>query len=80
LAVWVRQPHGLMIGNALLAILLPARRFLSNVDATALGVTIIGIRLLALAGGMLFEMAELALTGRRAKAGGKTVPLMTLFV
>ena len=35
---------------------------------------------MALAGGMLFEMAELALTGRRAMAGGETVPLMTLFV
>jgi nitrite reductase (NADH) large subunit len=45
-----------MIGIGLLVLLVPARRFLFNVDATALGVTVVGVGLLALAGGMLFEM------------------------
>jgi len=45
-----------MVGIVLLAVMVPARRFLFNVDATALGVTVVAVCGLAIAGGLLFDM------------------------
>lgn len=45
-----------VLGIALLAVMVPARRFLLNVDATALGITVIAVCLLAIVGGILFDM------------------------
>ncbi|MDA0330264.1 MAG: hypothetical protein O2958_14825 [Gemmatimonadetes bacterium] len=45
-----------IVGIILLAVMVPARRFLFNVDATALGVTVVAVCVLALLGGLLFDM------------------------
>lgn len=45
-----------VVGIVLLAVMVPARRFLFNTDATVLGITVIGVCVLALVGGLLFEM------------------------
>lgn len=44
------------VGILLLAVMVPARRFLFNVDASALGVTVVAVAGLALLGGFLFDM------------------------
>jgi len=45
-----------VVGMILLAVMVPARRFLFNVDATALGITVVAVCVLAIAGGLAFGM------------------------
>jgi hypothetical protein len=45
-----------VVGIALLVLLVPARRFLFNGDAAALGITVIAVCVLAILGGLLFDM------------------------
>ena len=45
-----------VVGIILLSVLVPARHFFFNVDALALGVTVIAVCALAILGGLLFDM------------------------
>ena len=45
-----------VLGMVLLAVMVPARRFLFNVDATALGITVVAVCVLAILGGLAFGM------------------------
>jgi len=45
-----------VVGILLLAIMVPARRFAFNTDASVLGLTVIAVCLLALVGGLVFDM------------------------
>lgn len=48
-------PNASMVGVLLLAVLVPARRFLFNTDGMALAVTIAGVAVLALASGFFYD-------------------------
>jgi hypothetical protein len=45
-----------LVGIVLLVVLVPARRFLFNVDPIALGITVVAVCVLAILGGLFFDM------------------------